>query len=42
MLIMGFICRHFPDPEITARRANNAEQLSSIFVKIPQGRYGTR
>lgn len=41
-LCKGSICRHYPDPELEATRQYPVESLSSIFVKIPEVRYGTR
>ncbi|KOB69948.1 putative transport and golgi organization 2 [Operophtera brumata] len=34
--------RHLPDPELAKRRPAVQNQLSSIFVSIPEGGYGTR
>ncbi|CAB3222143.1 unnamed protein product [Arctia plantaginis] len=34
--------RHLPDQQLEAKRPNIYEELSSIYVCIPKGRYGTR
>lgn len=34
--------RHFPDPELTARRNETAEKFSSIHVDLSEEDYGTR
>ncbi|CAG5047656.1 unnamed protein product [Parnassius apollo] len=47
-LIEELICvlkseeRNLPDPQLEQRQPQNFKELSSIFVKIPHGRYGTR
>ncbi|XP_026727746.1 transport and Golgi organization protein 2 isoform X2 [Trichoplusia ni] len=34
--------RHLPDQQLETRRPNLYKELSSIYVCVPQGRYGTR
>lgn len=34
--------RHLPDAQLESREPKIYKELSSIFVKVPEGRYGTR